>query len=335
MTAARVFASVPLLLFAFAQSQGLTREELFAIAGIAPDALDDPDRLVDYEILVRVWEALLARFPGEPLGLRYLSIVRLEALGVVGYAMQNARDGRQALAFWERFSRLADPHLRIAVERGDGVHRLIFAHEPRVTAMVEPLEMMVLGAVRVAGGLVAREVRPEAICFRHAPRHPRARYAEVVDGVPIQFEAAFDGLVFSSDLLDLPIATADPRIAGYLARHAEALLEQVDDVAAPLDARVRRAIDERLLNDEARPDLVARALGTSVRSLQRGLRALGTSFSSELDRARRERACVLLRRPELTVAEIAFMLGYAEPRVFHRSFRRWTGRTPTAFRRGE
>jgi AraC-like DNA-binding protein len=329
----RVFASVPLILFAFAESQGLDRDELYAIAQIAPSALDDPDQLVDYEILVRVWDALLARFPGEPLGLRYVSLVRLEALGVVGYAIQHAKNGHQALAFWKRFSRLADPHLRVAIEPGEGVHRLILDHEPRVTAMVEPLEMMVLGSVRLAAGLVAREVCPESICFRHPRRHPIHLYEEAVGPVPIRFEAPFDGVVFPSEVLDLPIAAADARIAGYLERHAEALLEQVDDATAPLDARVRMAIDARLLSDEARPAAVARALGMSVRSLQRGLAALDTSFSAELDRARRERACLLLRRPELTVAEIAFMLGYAEPRVFHRSFRRWTGQTPTGYRR--
>ena len=218
VTAARVFASVPLILFAFAESQGIDRAELFAIAGVSPGALDDPDHLVDYEILVRVWDALLARFPGEPLGLRYVSLVRLEALGVVGYAMQNARNGHQALAFWERFSRLADPHIRVSIDRGEGVYQLVFDHEPRVTAMVEPIEMMVLGSVRLATGLVAREVRPEAVCFRHPRRHPLDLYEQAVGSVPLEFEAPFDGVVFPAALLDHVVATApeQERMEGWI-----------------------------------------------------------------------------------------------------------------------
>jgi len=33
------------------------------------------------------------------------------------------------------------------------------------------------------------------------------------------------------------------------------------------------------------------------------------------------------------VADVAFMLGYADPRPFYRSFRGWTGQTPQQFRR--
>ena len=41
----------------------------------------------------------------------------------------------------------------------------------------------------------------------------------------------------------------------------------------------------------------------------------------------------LIQRPELSVAEVAFMLGYGDPRTFYRNFRRWTGANPTAYRR--
>jgi AraC-like DNA-binding protein len=35
----------------------------------------------------------------------------------------------------------------------------------------------------------------------------------------------------------------------------------------------------------------------------------------------------------MELAEIAFLLGYSESSAFHRSFKRWTGRTPLEFRR--
>lgn len=124
-------------------------------------------------------------------------------------------------------------------------------------------------------------------------------------------------------------------MATYLERHAEVLLEKVAADQAPLEERVRHAVRSSLASapGEVTAEQVARALGTSLRSLQRELQDVGTSFSREVDEARKERALALLARDELTVAEVAFMLGYAESRVFLRSFRRWTGTTPTAFRR--
>jgi AraC-like DNA-binding protein len=38
-------------------------------------------------------------------------------------------------------------------------------------------------------------------------------------------------------------------------------------------------------------------------------------------------------REGISINETAFLLGYSEASAFHRSFRRWTGRTPAAYRR--
>jgi AraC-like DNA-binding protein len=80
-------------------------------------------------------------------------------------------------------------------------------------------------------------------------------------------------------------------------------------------------------------DETARALGLSARTLKRRLDEEGTSFSAILDEQRRARALLLLRSPELSVDTIAERVGYSDIANFTRAFRRWTGTTPTAFRR--
>jgi AraC-like DNA-binding protein len=66
--------------------------------------------------------------------------------------------------------------------------------------------------------------------------------------------------------------------------------------------------------------------------LSRRLADEGTSFRNILDDVRREFACALLQDRSLSVADVAFFLEYSEPAAFNRSFRRWTGKTPRAFR---
>ena len=329
-----VFASVVVPLLGFAQAHGLDRGRLLGLGGLTDAALADPDELVPYECLVVIWRELLAAHPGEPLGLRYAATWSLDALGIVGYSLRHARNGHEALALTIRLARLADPFIRFHVVSVGGRHEIRLEHERRVVDMVEPLEMLVLTMVRSALGLVREEVRPFAVCFRHAARHPLADYETVLGpGVPVHFGAAFDGASFDSALLDLPLAKADPRIAAYLARHAETLLDAVPDGPVTLDERVRSEVRSALGSGALEAPDIARKLGIGVRSLQRALQQRGTSLSREVDAVRKERALVLVRRPELSVAEIAFLLGYAESRVFHRSFRRWTGMSPTEFRR--
>jgi AraC-like DNA-binding protein len=76
----------------------------------------------------------------------------------------------------------------------------------------------------------------------------------------------------------------------------------------------------------------ARQLAVSVATLRRKLEEEGTSFSALLDAARREAAERYLSKPEPTVTEIAFLLGFSNLRAFSRAFRRWTGSAPTQFR---
>jgi AraC-like DNA-binding protein len=309
------------------------REDALAIAGLRAEELTDPDALVDYEALPRLWTGLVDRFPDEPLGLRYSQLVSITSLGVVGYAIGKAPDFRAALDVYCRFCRLVDPYLKIVLEPRGSLHRIVLDHEQRVVEMGEPVEMMIAGLYRLGLGLNPALGRPAEVCFRHAQRHDAAVYREAFAGVLPRFEAEYTGAAFETAVLDLPISGGDAREAAYLTRYAEGLLEQLGPVAAsdPIDARVRAEIDARLL-DDAGEHRVARALGMSVRTLQRALQGAGTSFSEQLDAVRRTRALALLSRRDLSVAEVAFALGYSDPRAFYRSFKRWTGKTPREYR---
>jgi AraC-like DNA-binding protein len=65
----------------------------------------------------------------------------------------------------------------------------------------------------------------------------------------------------------------------------------------------------------------------------RNLARAGTSFETLRDDARKQAAEVYLADPTLSIAEVAYLLGYSEPTAFHRAFKRWHGTTPQAFRR--
>jgi AraC-like DNA-binding protein len=328
-----VFASLPLALIAYCATLGIDPRESIAIAGLRSDDLRDPDALVDYESLIRLWEVMLARFPDRALGLDYASYLTPRNLGVLGYACSHCRDLGGAIELYARYCRIADPRLVVTIERGDGQARVTLRHEPRVEAMAEPIEMMLAAFTFTARRMNPSMPPPDEVCFRHERRHPLPRYQQVF-AAPVRFSAGFTGVCLPMAALALPILGADLFMGKYLQQQVEALERDRRPAPAgqPLDARVREAIDQGLVTgaDQA---AVSRTLGLSSRSLQRGLQGLGTSFSEQLDAVRRARSLQLLRDPELSVREIAFMLGYADPRAFYRSFRRWTGHTPAEHRR--
>jgi AraC-like DNA-binding protein len=77
---------------------------------------------------------------------------------------------------------------------------------------------------------------------------------------------------------------------------------------------------------------IARAMAMSDRNLQRALRSDGTSFQTLLDEVRRDLAISHLADPATSAGQVGFLLGFSEPSAFHRAFRRWTGKAPSAYR---
>ena len=83
---------------------------------------------------------------------------------------------------------------------------------------------------------------------------------------------------------------------------------------------------------------VARAavqLRIHERTLNRRLRAQGTSFQRELDNTRHEMARYFLGETSMSLAKIAEALAYADTTAFSRAFKRWSGVTPTGWRAGK
>jgi len=96
--------------------------------------------------------------------------------------------------------------------------------------------------------------------------------------------------------------------------------------------RVEAELAPRLAEGELGIAPVARALGCSRQTLYRRLKAEGLTFAQLLDDLRRREALKLVRNPALPVKAIAYRLGFSDPAAFSRAFKRWTGRSPQAFR---
>lgn len=95
---------------------------------------------------------------------------------------------------------------------------------------------------------------------------------------------------------------------------------------------VRRVLSAIEGDGDASLDSVAQAVNLSPRTLQRHLRAMGTTLRREHDRVRLSKAEILLADPHYSLMEIAFLLGFSEQSTFHRAFRRWSGMSPYMFR---
>lgn len=105
--------------------------------------------------------------------------------------------------------------------------------------------------------------------------------------------------------------------------------QEIEDLAGSL----RLVLRAYLPDGSPTIDKAAKLAGTSVRTLQRRLREQNTSYAELIEGLRHDVALYLLRDPHRLAFEISQELGYRDPAIFTRAFRRWTGQTPSEFRR--
>jgi AraC-like DNA-binding protein len=92
-------------------------------------------------------------------------------------------------------------------------------------------------------------------------------------------------------------------------------------------------VEARLCDGKPHAVEVARACGMSERTMHRRLKERGLSFRTLVEDIRHAKARSYLSRPGLSVAEIAFLLGFSESSAFRRAFKSWAGVSPAGFRR--
>ena len=133
------------------------------------------------------------------------------------------------------------------------------------------------------------------------------------------------------------IAVSHPA-ADAIALKPLTLREVTGDVAlseAPEPARSFSAVVAlRLLAGQTDIDGAAEIAGFGVQGLQRRLRVAGYTYREIVEMARRDRAMALLTQADLSIAQIAFALGYEEHANFSRAFQRWMGCSPSTYRNG-
>lgn len=97
--------------------------------------------------------------------------------------------------------------------------------------------------------------------------------------------------------------------------------------------KVKEQIIEALKREEPSLPLIARQIAMSPRSIQMKLKEEGVTFRQLLDEVRMNIAVSHLSENAISTADLSFLLGFSEPSAFHRTFKKWTGITPSAFRK--
>ncbi|MFQ5638359.1 MAG: AraC family transcriptional regulator [bacterium] len=305
-------------------------DAFLAEAGISRAVLQDADGRVPHRAMMLLWQHARAATGDDCLGIHLAEAAPIRSFEVHSYALLSSPTLRDAYHRACRYQRLIHETTDLALE--DSSREGVLRHSlPGGRAVPRhPAEFLATLWVRFGRLVTGNDWAPALVCFAHVAPKDTSEHARVFRA-PVQFSTGRTAMHIPNRMLDLSNPLADANLLGLLDKYADGLLAKVPRQAT-LAERVRVWLSEELSGGAPSVSSAARALHISARTLHRSLQSEGTSFRELLDQLRQERATVLLANPHCSVAEVGFLLGFAELSSFSRAFKRWTGKAPAAFR---
>jgi len=310
---------------------GLDTGALLRSVGISRVTLEDPDARLEAAQVGALW-AKAYELSGDPvLSLHAAEACPLGAYKVIDFMGANAATVGEAFRYSSRYFPLINTSIRLPIDETSDPVTFDIVDETGPTGVTRPYAEYCFAAFLLhVRGDTGVEFPIRELTFVHR-RPADISEHERIFGCPVRFEAEWNRMSIDRAAWDSPAKGGNPGVLQVLSEHADLLLQKLPK-GPGLVERTRKAIGERLRGGDSSLESVARELGTSGRSLQRHLQELGYSYNALADEVRAAAAKLYLEQPDIAVAEVAYLLGFADPSTFNRAFKRWTGHTPARSR---
>lgn len=298
--------------------------------GMDPQVVRDPDSYIDCQSLVDVLEYCSTLFNDRLLGLKLARLQEPDVFGCVTTLCRAAPTFRDAVvSFIDYIPVVHSPVAKMELVEGKDTAELRWGVSTDLGFNIQAnyqAALLDLNLLRTVGG---RSFRASYVTLTVDTRAKDIPEIESTLGCRFRSRATASAIAFPVAFLDQPIASSNKLLfkllGGYLDRVKAASRTTIVQ-------RVEDYVRGSLSSGHCSIEHCARKLGTSVRTLQSHLSDYDLKFSDILERQRMALANSYLEQSELSLDEVAALLGYSEQSSFGRAFKRWTGSTPQRVR---
>ena len=311
-------------------SQQLDPEAALTEAGITPATLSEPRGRIPAALVGELLTQLAGQHPDRNLGLalaRHHHMTDTHVLGLTAIASETSLDALRRLIRYQALVSSQEP-LGI-VESNDAVTLTkSIAQSPIAEHVIQVfLFAVILSAIRNISGFQGDIID---VSFTGAAQGSEADYRAVF-GPRVRFSASAAELVLPRPVLEQPISTGNVDILTTNEPLLASLVRAVRENNLP--AKIKLTILDQLPDHTLTEEEAAASQNMSLRTFQRRLEDEGTRFRALLDQTRTERAETLLSDPLCSLSEVGYHCGFSEQASFSRAFKRWTGKTPSEYRK--
>lgn len=311
---------------------GIDPRQSMQAVNITTAMLNDVDTRVAIELEKALWDFLVENSCDDFFGLHAGASLQAGEFDVMDYAIRSSANLRQAFENAIRYNRLL--HDVALFELVEDTNTAEFQHYFRNDlrgASWQASDFTLASIVKIGKALTGDQWSHFQINFQHDKPADISEY-EKYFACPLFFNRERNGISFDKSLLTTEIAGSDPPLHQLLCRHADELLAKLPRTNSLVD-QVRTQLTRAIRAGDFGIEVIAEAMNTTSRSLQRRLKEQGTSHQELVEEMRKSLAAHYLENSQLGISEIAYLLGYSEPSAFHRAFKRWFQTTVTHFRK--
>ncbi len=323
---------------ALAKARGLDARPLAEAAGIAAPLLASPKSRVSSTQYGALWAGIARALDDEFFGQDSHPMKSGSFIAMTQMAL-GARNGAQALTRAVGFMRLVLDDLGATIETpaaadtrtGTAHVRVRFVERagtpaPKMFAYATYF-ILIYGLVC---WLVGRRIPLFEARFRCAAP-PDAHEYRLMFCEQMHFDAPESYVDLDPAFLELPVIQTARSARTFLRDAPGSFIIKYRNPGS-LAARVRKTLRALPMSNWPGSDQMAARLHVAEATMRRYLKQEGHTYQSIKDALRRDIAIAELQRTNRTIADIANMVGFAEPSAFHRAFHKWTGMRPADYR---
>lgn len=324
-----------LALLAYAGERGVAAQRLCELAGIEYKSLFKKNtRAVTAEQTNSLWKNA-AHLTMDPLfGFHFGESMQLAALGIIGQIVQTSSTVGEALSNAGSLTHLITDMFQIRLHHGKSNFKVIFTADEKKAAKFawtyrHTNDFLVVFTLHELAGLTIERLQPLRARFAYTISESY-EYSRVLR-CEVSGKVGETWLEFPNTILNTEVLSANYELQNHLLNQVT-LLTNSNEADGSLHKKVYNYLLSNSFLYSLTLEAVASNFNMSVRSLQRKLKNEGITFLEIVDAVRMALATTYLRSGNYPVKDIAFALGYNEQTAFVRAFKRWTGKTPVAYK---
>ncbi len=325
-------ASIQHILWEILEEYGIEPDPVFRRVNLDPDLLFEPGARYPLSGISGLWREMERLIEDPCFGLKTADHYHPSHFGTIGYAMLASGSVRLGLERLIRYYRVvSDARFGELIDEPDKslMHIKLnwVEEEPWSAAREDAALTFILSSCRLN---FKKRLDPRRVEMTHNQYACLGAYENYFK-CRVKLERPAPLISFAVADADKQLRTGDEYLAQYHDRIMEDYISRLSSVR--LIRSVQKMLVSRLPDGIVTVDAVARHLGMSTRKLQRELKLEGTTYQKLLNRTRKELAQRYVRDISNDLTEVAFILGFSDLSTFSRSFKRWTGLSPSRYRK--